>query len=190
MEELIKEIESCRLCEGRIKGTIPVAGEGNNKARVLLIGELPPESTHYSRSMFSGPSGRILKELINLSSLDRDDIYVTSLLKCTLSLEGDILRFSLSNCMPYIYRQIEIIKPLIICPLGSKVLKTLTGNRLDFYRYRGVPARLESQLYFPLLNPAEVFYNYNLRSIMERYFINLGKLYNSLIIDKKLEDQK
>jgi DNA polymerase len=181
MEKLIKAIENCRLCNERIESTTPIPGEGNINGRVLFIGELPPEYAHYSRSMFSGPTGKVLKELINLSSLDFEDIYVTSLLKCTLPLHKERVHFNLSNCFPFLASQIRKIDPIIICPLGSTVLSVLTGGRLNMEEHRGKPVKFERKIYFPLIHPSKAFYDFNKRHQMERDIVELGNFYNSLI---------
>lgn len=181
MRRLIEEIRNCNLCSHKGPDTVPLPGEGNPSARVLIVGEQPPEYASYSRTMLSGPSGRILKELINMSSLDAEDIYITSLLKCTLPEQGDRVRLCLSKCLPYTLRQIETLNPRIVCPLGGKVTQILTGGRLSVRKHRAIPVELDGRIYFPLFHPSELFYNYNLRNTMEMDFIKLGNLYISLI---------
>ncbi len=181
MDELNNEIQNCRLCHDATNSNIiPMPGEGTSQAKILIVCEQPPEDGRYSRSMFTGPSGRTLKEVINLSPVDSDDIFVTSLLKCNMPLDREKMRSSISNCIPYLKRQIEFMDPLIICTLGRKVFQTLTGGRYQFHKYRGTPVKWEGRLYYPVINPPEIFYDYNLRYALEEDFIKLGKLYKDI----------
>ncbi|MBA1333918.1 MAG: hypothetical protein HPY66_0311 [Firmicutes bacterium] len=184
MDTLIKIIERCERCREREKGEKPLHGEGNVNARVVFVCETPPEYAYLTKSMLTGPGGKVLRELINLSSLDIDDIYITALLKCTLSVPGERVHFNISRCFPYLVSQLRRIKPMVICPLGGTVLRIMTGDRLSLKEHRGKPVSINDAIYFPLLHPAQAYYDFNTRHRMEMDMISLGKLYRSLISNK------
>lgn len=185
MDELIKTIGKCELCSERKKEESPLHGEGNVNARVVFVCETPPEYAYLTKSMLTGPGGKILRELISLSSLDIDDIYITALLKCTLSIPSERVHFNIFKCFPYLTSQLRRIKPIVICPLGGTVLRIMTKDKLSLKEHRGKPVNMKGTIYFPMLHPSEAYYDFNTRHRMEIDMISLGKLYRNLISNRK-----
>ncbi len=117
-EKIINEICSCHLCslgEGR---THAVPGEGPVPARIMLIGEAPGKQEDVSGRPFVGRAGAILNEMLGSAGIRREDVYVTSVIKCRPPKNRDPLPDEISACLPYLQRQISLVRPGIIVPMG------------------------------------------------------------------------
>ena len=153
----------CRLSEGR---THVVFGEGNPDADILFVGEAPGEDEDRQARPFVGRSGKLLDSMMDHVGLRRKDVFITNLNKCRPPGNRDPLPDEIEACQPYLWRQIELIRPRVIVALGRFAAHALTGTdtpitemRGRLYRYRDVPL-------MPTLHPAYVARNMSLLSLV------------------------
>ena len=107
------------LCTERIENNYyPVIGEGSHDADIMFIGEAPGKSEAMTGKPFCGRAGKILDELLASIGLDRKDIYITNILKDRPPDNRDPLPSEIELYAPFLDRQIEIIEPKSIVPLG------------------------------------------------------------------------
>lgn len=118
INQLHLEILGCRkcgLCKTRIHA---VPGQGPSNARILFIGEAPGKKKDEKGFPFVGKAGKFLDELLASIHLQREDIFITNIVKCRPPSNRDPLPEEILNCGPYLDKQIHEIQPKVICPLG------------------------------------------------------------------------
>lgn len=127
MNEILKETENevinCKKCVLENTRTNAVPGEGSSDANILFIGEAPGLNEDKKGRPFVGKAGKILDELLNSISLNRNDIYITNIIKCRPPNNRNPKIEEIKTCSPYLDKQIRIIKPKVICCLGNFATK-------------------------------------------------------------------
>lgn len=112
----IGECRRCPLCEGR--KTI-VFGEGSPQARLMFIGEGPGADEDAQGRPFVGRAGQLLDRMITAMKLKREDVYIGNVVKCRPPGNRTPKPAESDACAPFLERQIEAIKPRVICALGT-----------------------------------------------------------------------
>lgn len=116
---LEEELRSCRRCPLWTTRRTVVFGEGNPDARLMFVGEGPGEEEDRQERPFVGRAGQLLTRIINAMGLSRDDVYIANIVKCRPPGNRVPDQEEKDACTPYLCRQVEIIKPRVICALGS-----------------------------------------------------------------------
>lgn len=123
IKKIEKEILACKKCPLYRTRRNPVIGEGDLNAKILFCGEGPGFNEDREGRPFCGAAGKVLDELLESVGIKRKDVFVGNLLKCrpvTPNLENRAPNLEeISACSSYLMKQIEIIKPEIICTLGN-----------------------------------------------------------------------
>lgn len=145
LEALRHEIlrsDCCQLCRTR---TNLVFGAGNPDAKLVFVGEAPGREEDLQGLPFVGRAGQLLTKIIESIGLKRGDVYICNILKCRPPDNRDPFPTEILACESYLIRQLEIIKPKIICALGKFAAQTLlrsqtpiTQLRGKFYDYHGI----------------------------------------------------
>jgi len=120
---LNSDIKSCFNCNLSKTRKNPICGEGNLDTKIMLIAQAPGIQEDIEGKMFIGPSGQILNELLKGANINRKDIYMTNLIKCMLPKYRKPKRNEIKSCSQYLDREIEIINPQILIPLGFRAIK-------------------------------------------------------------------
>jgi len=118
IEKLNQEIIKCTKCRLSKTRTHALCGEGNLNAKLFLIAQAPGENEDREGRMFIGPSGKVLDELFKTISMDRKNVYMTNLIKCMLPKYRKPKQDEIEICSQYLDREIELIDPEILVPLG------------------------------------------------------------------------
>ena len=112
----------------------------------MFVGEAPGEHEDRQGLPFVGPAGELLTKIIGAMQLSRDDVYICNVLKCRPPNNRDPQPDEVASCEPYLQRQIEIVRPRIICCMGRHaahaLLKTeasLSRLRGQLHEYQGIP---------------------------------------------------
>lgn len=127
-KELLKlkdEIINCKKCSLYQTRNLPVIGEGNHSAKIMFVGEAPGVQEDRTGHPFCGKAGEILDILLKSIGLKRSEVYITNVLKCRPPENRDPKKEEIESCSPFLERQIEIIKPKIICALGRYSMRFL-----------------------------------------------------------------
>ncbi len=111
----ICDCTKCRLHEGRNKF---VFGVGNPNADVMFIGEGPGRDEDLKGEPFVGRAGLLLDKILAAIGFDRQTVYIANIVKCRPPNNRDPQPDEMTECMPYLLRQIDIIEPKFICCLG------------------------------------------------------------------------
>lgn len=143
------DCERCRLCNDR---THVVFGEGSSEARLMFVGDAPDHESDLQGRAFAGESGQLLTRIIEAIKLRRDQVYLTTVVKCRVT-QGEPGDEAIEACAPYLQRQIELIRPAIICALGPTATRILHGDGTGDTPRRGKMFRRGDTLIMPTHHP-------------------------------------
>jgi uracil-DNA glycosylase family 4 len=130
----IRTTHCCGLCPGR---TNAVPGEGNPSAQLMFIGEGPGATEDALGRPFVGQAGKLLDEIIQAIGLRREDVYITNIVKCRPPQNRKPLPDEIAACMPYLHRQIALIRPKVIVALGGTAGEAMLDARKSLGELRG-----------------------------------------------------
>ncbi len=192
LEIIAKEIQKCTKCPLYKNRKNPVPGEGNPDSEIIFIGEAPGYHEDVQGRPFVGSAGKLLTELIEMIGLNRKNVFITNVVKCRPPNNRDPLKEEIDACKPYLFKQIEIIKPRIIVTLGRH--STLTILHHMGIKVHGISS-VRGQIFkgellginitvIPTYHPAAALYNPKLRRVLEEDFM-LIKMVLSGEYDKK-----
>ena len=142
--------------------TTVVFGSGNADADLMFVGEAPGANEDKQGLPFVGQAGRLLDTLLGEIGLTRGDVFVANVLKCRPPGNRDPLPQEIDNCQDYLFRQLELIEPKVVCTLGNFATKLLRGDMTGITRLHGrdelrqIGPRVV-RLY-PLFHPAAALY--------------------------------
>ncbi len=166
LEEIAGKVRVCILCPLSKSRIVAVPGEGPVDAKLMFVGEAPGAEEDKQGRPFVGAAGKHLNSLLNLIGLNREDIFITNIVKCRPP-ENRVPTWDERNaCSPYLKGQVKIIKPALICTLGNTALETLTGAT-SISRVHGQATKKEDLLIFPRYHPAAALHNPKLTSVLE-----------------------
>ncbi len=168
----------CRLSETR-KHAVP--GEGLESARVMFVGEAPGEQEDFQGRPFVGAAGKLLTELLESVSLRREDVYITNTVKCRPPNNRPPRKDESTACRPYLDRQIALIHPKVICPMGNSAIHAFLDSEESVTALHGIPFEIRSVTFFPMYHPAAALYTFSLRKVMEEDFRKFRALLDSMI---------
>jgi DNA polymerase len=140
----------CALCENRKNA---VFGEGNPDAELMFIGEFPSEEDDIQGRPFAGEDGVLLTKMISAMQFDRQEVFICNVVKCHPPGKRNPSPEEAAACMPYLKRQIELVKPKVIVLLGAMPLQCLLGQR-GISRFRGQWQEYNGIPVMPTFHPA------------------------------------
>lgn len=166
----LKDCQRCRLSSGR---TQVVFGTGNPNASIMFVGEAPGFYEDKQGIPFVGAAGKLLNELLDSAGLSRTDIYIANVIKCRPPDNRDPLPDEVETCKPFLFQQIELIKPKVVCTLGNFAMQTLLGKKIGIMKMRGQAFQVQDFFVFPLLHPAAALHQGNLNEPLREDFRKL-----------------
>jgi DNA polymerase len=141
----------CRACPLWKRATQTVFGEGPERANIMLVGEQPGDSEDVSGRPFVGPAGEILNRALHASGMERQELYVTNVVKHFKWVPRGKRRIhetpraaEIHACLPWLQEEIDRVKPQILICLGATAAKALLGRDFRVSSQRG--ERVESDL--------------------------------------------
>jgi uracil-DNA glycosylase len=160
LEGCIKDCLACPLGANRIRF---VFGEGDPRARLLFVGEGPGRDEDLQGRPFVGRAGELLDKMLGAVGFSRDSVYICNVVKCRPPDNRTPTPEEAGRCLPYLKRQIELIRPAVIVTLGATPLKELLGIQTGITRIRGQWQTLDLLGGIPVLptfHPAYVLRQY------------------------------
>jgi uracil-DNA glycosylase len=136
LEQLLVEYADCKNCvlaENRIKF---VYGEGSQQSKLLLIGEGPGADENTTGKPFVGRAGQLLTKMLKAINIEREDVYITNVVKCRPPNNRNPQPEEIKACSDYLNEQIEIIKPELILLLGRVASEALLNQNKSLTKYR------------------------------------------------------
>ena len=189
MSELKKfyhEIENCQECPLGRSRTKLVFGAGDEKSEVVFVGEAPGYYEDQQGEPFVGAAGALLSKLLAGIGLSRSEVYIANVLKCRPPGNRDPSPEEVEACKGHLFRQIEIIKPKVVCTLGNFATQTILDKKVNITRVRAKHFQLRDFLVFPLYHPAAALHRGNMLEPMKEDF---GKLKEFLKGDVQIEPE-
>jgi DNA polymerase len=156
--ELFHQVESCRRCPLHETRTKAVFGAGDADAELMFVGEAPGAEEDRQGLPFVGRAGQLLNELLEGIGMTREDVFIANVLKSRPPGNRDPQPEEVEACRPYLFEQVRLIEPKVVCTLGNFATKLLSGNPAGITRVRGTPQvhSLGGRAVFllPLFHPA------------------------------------
>lgn len=157
LQRTVKNCHKCNLAATRMN---VVFGEGNNKSKIMFIGEAPGEEEDAQGRPFVGKAGKLLDQLIEERiGLRRENVYISNVLKCRPPNNRDPEESEISSCKGYLFSQIELIKPKIICTLGRHAYNTLLNVDERITKVRGILKVYKGIALLPTYHPSFLLRN-------------------------------
>jgi len=177
LKQIKDEIIACKKCPLSATRTLPVIGVGSHDAEIMFIGEAPGANEDATGVPFCGRAGKILDEVLESVNLKREDVYICNVLKCRPPKNRDPLPSEKIACLDYLKRQIEIIKPKIICAMGNHAIGFIfqefgLGDKLvGITKLHGQEFESNNFSYpvkiVALYHPAVATYNPNMKDVLK-----------------------
>lgn len=142
-----------------------VPGEGNPDADVVLIGEAPGASEDAQGRPFVGSSGRLLDTLLADAGLERDDVFITNVVKARPPKNRDPRVKEARHYLPWLIAQLDVIEPRVVVPLGRQALAHFAAD-VKISEAHGRAIERDGRLIFPLFHPAAALHNQSLRPVL------------------------
>ncbi len=148
---------ACRLAEGR---TQVVFSRGNPEARLMFVGEAPGADEDRQGLPFVGKAGQLLNRILEAAGIDPSDVYITNVVKCRPPENRTPLPDEVKICTQlWLLPEIEIVRPLIIVPLGSVATQFFLGQKVSITKVRGKWFEWNGIKVFPMFHPAYLLRN-------------------------------
>jgi DNA polymerase len=148
----------CKLCSGR---TNIVFGSGTSQTKLVFVGEGPGADEDAQGLPFVGAAGHLLTKIIEAIQLTRDQVYICNVVKCRPPSNRTPEEDETAACSPFLFRQIDSIRPQVICCLGAVAAQTVLGTKTAvgklrgrFHDYRGIQVMPTWHPAYLLRNPA------------------------------------
>lgn len=188
MKKLEEKIKTCRKCPLGELRTNAVPGSGSYEAKIMFVGEAPGYWEDQKGLPFVGRAGKVLDELLAGIGLKREEVYITNVVKCRPPNNRDPTEEEINACSPYLDKQIDIIRPKIIVPLGrhsmTYILKKFSFEPEPISKIHG--KIFEARTLFgkivimPMYHPAVALYKPQLREELEKDFKKLKETLENL----------
>jgi uracil-DNA glycosylase len=161
LDALYEPYKKCLQCPlGFLGRKNVVFGEGNPDADILFIGEAPGRDEDTQGRPFVGRSGQLLSRALKLVGIERENVYITNIVKCRPPDNRVPLPVEATTCMDlFLFNQIKIIRPRVICTLGSIALNNLLGKPASISKVRGTVIEWEHMKIVPTYHPAYILRN-------------------------------
>jgi DNA polymerase len=198
---LVSKCQNCPLHHSRVKS---VPGEGPENARIMFIGEGPGFHENQQGRPFVGQAGKFLDELLSVSGLKRETVFITNVVKCRPPGNRDPQPEELQACSVYLDRQIELINPEIIVTLGRFSMAKFFGQ-VKISQIHGIMRKIGERYVVAMYHPAAALHQPALKNTLLDDFSKLKKyihqvdtereikevnpkMYNPIVVEKK-EDE-
>ena len=186
MEKIKQQVIECTKCELSKTRNNSVAGRGNFKSDVIFVGEAPGKNEDLKGEPFIGIAGKKLSIALESAGITREEVYITNIVKCRPPNNRVPTSIERDTCQEYLKKEIEIIKPKIICVLGNTAFGSLLDGK-EITKFRGKIVSKDNQLYFLTVHPAATIYNQKLINVLEKDIKKLFKMIKELNDNKKIK---
>ena len=176
-----RQAQACTKCPqlAAARQTV-VFGSGNADADLMFVGEAPGANEDKQGVPFVGQAGRLLDTLLEGIGLQRNDVFIANTLKCRPPGNRDPMPQEIDACQDYLFRQLELIEPRVVCTLGNFSTKLLRGDPTGITRLHGReevrrigPRRVRL---YPIYHPAAALYTPKMLEVLREDFARLPGL--------------
>jgi DNA polymerase len=146
----------CKLCKGR---TNVVVGEGSPRAELVFVGEGPGENEDLQGRPFVGRAGQLLDKMIEAIGLSREQVHILNVVKCRPPENRNPEPDEIAACSPFLYRQLDVLKPKVVVALGKFAAQTLLATETRISELRGKFHPYRGAKLMPTWHPAYLLRN-------------------------------
>ena len=159
MDPIMAEINSCRKCSlcGTRINTVP--GQGSLSPDIMFIGEAPGADEDQQGKAFVGRAGQLLTKMIQAMGYTREEVFIGNILKCRPPDNRKPTPDEIKVCLPYLKRQVAVLKPKVIVALGSTAVQGLLNISIGITKFRGTWSTFENIPLMPTYHPAYLLRN-------------------------------
>lgn len=185
LDEIARPILDRRIDIGIAKSCLnPVPGEGDVDADLMFIGEAPGAQEDKVGRPFVGASGKFLAEMLESIGMQREDVYITNIVKFRPPNNRDPLKQEIEACLPYLIEQIKVIQPKLVIFLGRHSMNVFFPE-LKISQAHGMAVKktvkfgsdqVIEQVFLPLYHPAAALYNGSMRKVLQEDFNKIPKI--------------
>ncbi len=170
IDELAKRIRLCVKCPLHQSRTLAVPGEGKKQAKFMVIGEAPGKQEDLAGRPFVGNAGRYLDHVLEGTGIQREDFFITNIVKCRPPSNRTPKRDEIQTCTSlYLFEQIRLVDPKLILLLGNTAVKAMLSlNSVDEARGRIISH--DQRTYLATYHPAVRFYREDLAQKIKEDF--------------------
>lgn len=183
--ELNREIRKCKRCRLWKTRMHALPGEGYVSSKLVLVAQAPGYNEDREGRMFIGPSGKKLDEMFAEIGVEREEMFMTNILRCVLPNGRRPRQDEIEACTPYLDREIDLISPKIISTLGYFAARYVfkkygIESELRFPEVCGRVFSSNGKMIVPLRHPAALLYDDSLYGKMVKNYSELRKLLDSV----------
>ncbi|HSE29030.1 MAG TPA: uracil-DNA glycosylase [Candidatus Saccharimonadales bacterium] len=166
LDRIKADIESNNICEHLAKTAKNlVMGEGNLDAEIVFIGEAPGKNEDEQGRPFVGAAGKFLNEMLQEAGLQREDVYITNIVKYRPPNNRDPLPEEKHAFWPYLLGQLKVINPKLVVTLGRHSMEYFLPSQ-KISQVHGYAKRNGDLVVMPLFHPAAALYNGGMRQTL------------------------
>lgn len=158
-QKLKDEALKCNQCPLRSGAKQVVMGKGNLNKKIMFIGEGPGADEDRLGEPFVGKAGQLLNRILAAAKINREDVYITNMVKCRPPHNRNPLSSEIKKCTPILLAEIKIINPKVIVPLGSIALKHLLDENASITKMRGKWTQRGKYFLLPTFHPSYLLRN-------------------------------
>ena len=137
LHDVRQELGDCQRCRLHETRTNIVFGQGSAKAKLVIVADAPGREDDLQTAPVQGDAGSLLDKMLAAIGLSREEVYITNLVKCFPGKDARPAENEIKSCLPFLFRQIEIICPTVICTMGLLAAQTLLHSRKSLFQLRG-----------------------------------------------------
>jgi len=193
LREYAEQTASCTKCALSAGRTQVVFGSGSPDADLIFVGEAPGFHEDQQGVPFVGQAGKLLDRLLEGIGLTRADVFVANVLKCRPPGNRDPQPEEIAACEPHLFRQIELLEPVLVATLGNFATKLLSGRPAGITRVHGqeqeVTLGARTVLLYPLFHPAAALYTPSMLKVLEEDFARIPALLDRVADASVVEEE-
>jgi len=159
LEEIRADLGDCRRCKLAPHRKHIVFGVGDPRAQLVFVGEGPGAEEDLQGLPFVGRAGQLLTQWIESLGLKREQVYICNVIKCRPPQNRTPERDEIEACSPFLLRQLDALKPRLVCALGSIALQLLMGKAVSITRLRGQVFDFRGTKLIATFHPAYILRN-------------------------------
>ncbi len=177
LEQIREDLGDCHRCRLAAGRKTVVFGQGNPHAGLVFVGEGPGADEDEQGLPFVGRAGQLLNRMIQFIGMKREDVYICNIVKCRPPGNRTPERDEIETCSPFLFRQIEAIRPRLVCCLGAPAVRTILGIKEgitkihgQFYQYGGSGEPAGRPCVLATVHPAYILRNPREEKILREDF--------------------
>jgi uracil-DNA glycosylase len=180
LKAVYQQARGCVACQLHETRTNVVFGSGNADAELMFVGEAPGANEDLQGLPFVGQAGKLLDKLLGEIGMERGDVFIANTLKCRPPGNRDPYPHELDCCQHYLYSQLELIQPTMVCTLGNFATKLLRAAPTGISKVHGQPEIRtigpRAVRLYPLYHPAAALYTPSTLEMLRADFMRIPEI--------------